>query len=151
MPPKTARRKGTLDYSDAHTALFADSSITNTANITFNLPRKTLTYLDHLVIAKDLMKAEVERTRAEGNIAPQGVWIDAYVVTRGNKQYHYYKLRSKTPIFQGGRHKTQHLGNKYSRRYAIAQASIQRRDVITDLESKIEKLEELLASFPDKA
>ena len=83
------------------------------------------------------MSDDIEAIRASGEVAPDGVNIVSYLVTRNGITYDYYKLVAPEPIFEGKngkKTKTRNLGDWHSQRYKEAKLSIYRRKAIKMLE-----------------
>ncbi len=97
---------------------------------------KTVTLLRRLY---DQISDDIELIRASGEVAPDGVNIVPYSVTRNDFIYDYYKLVAQEPIFEGKngkKTKTRHLGDKYSQKYKEAKLLIERRKAIKILEAE---------------
>jgi hypothetical protein len=97
---------------------------------------KTVTILRKLY---DQISDDIEAVRASGEVAPDGVNIVPYSVTRNGFIYEYYKLVAPEPIFEGKngkKTKTKHLGDKHSQQYKEAKLPIDRRKAIKILEAE---------------
>jgi hypothetical protein len=97
---------------------------------------KTVTLLKKIY---NQMSDDIEAIRASGEVAPDGVNIVPYLVTRNGSVYEYYKLVAPEPIFEGKngkKTKTKHLGASYSQKYREAELPIARRKAIKILETE---------------
>jgi hypothetical protein len=95
----------------------------------------------------DQMSDDIKTIRASGKVAPDGVNIVPYIVTRDGIPYEYYKLVAPEPMFEGknGRKtKTKHLGDYRSQKYKEAELPIERRKAIKILESQQAKILEMM-------
>ncbi|WP_088891243.1 hypothetical protein [Leptolyngbya ohadii] len=97
--------------------------------------------------------AEVEdRIRKSGAVAPTGVTIVPYTVTKKRKdgttkEFDYYKAQADRPIFEGKKGATRylHLGKKGSKAYQDWAARIARRNAIGFINAAALELGKLLA------
>ncbi len=93
------------------------------------------------------MSDDIKTIRASGEVAPDGVNIVPYIVTRDGISYEYYKLVAHEPIFEGKsgkKTKTKHLGDHGSQKYKEAELPIERRKAIKILESQQAKVWEMM-------
>jgi hypothetical protein len=104
---------------------------------------------DELTCTKEALLSAIIEIRDSGLVAPAGVSISPYSVSRprkdgSSKEFHYFKLECDRPIFDGKNGKTKyfHLGKAGSEAYRDWKARIARRKAIATIESLLSELTE---------
>jgi len=101
----------------------------------------------HIKRCHEQVLKDIEATKAEGEVAPDGVNVVSYYVGGEEDYRFYFRFVATKPIFQGknGRKtKTQHLGDSESLRVDLAIDAVKRRKKIKALEKLSVQMEKTL-------
>jgi hypothetical protein len=104
---------------------------------------------DELTRTKEALLSTIIEIRDSGLVAPVGVSISPYSVSRprkdgSSKEFHYFKLECDRPIFDGKNGKTKylHLGKAGSEAHRDWKTRIARRKSIAAIEALLSELTE---------
>jgi hypothetical protein len=101
----------------------------------------------HLKRCHEQVLKEIEATKAEGEVAPEGINVVSYYVGGEEDYRFYYRLVATKPIFQGKngkKTKVKHLGESSSLKAISAVDAVNRRKKIKSLKKVSVHIEKAL-------